>query len=193
MMKGEQKFNLGVGEGESKVLSRKEARGIETFAAAWQKGHSTCVVAELLSPPRLAKEAEQQGLRGISFDIKNGFYLPNTQTQREVDRILDEEKVGLLVVCPKSKQWGGWYRLNEHKLPTWKRVWNRKVAEKQVDFCIAQVKKQLKRGGGAIFEHPWSSNVWRYPPMVKLLNSMFLCKTNMCAYGLTGCHPCRHG
>lgn len=182
MMKGDQKFNLG--EGESKVLSRKEARGIETLAAAWQKGRSTCVVAELFSPPRFAKEAEQQGLRGISFDIKNGFDLLNTQTQREVDRILDEEKPALLVVCPECKHWGGWYRLNEHKLPTWKRVWNRKVAEKQVDFCIAQVKKQLKRGGRAIFEHPWSSNVWRYPPMVKLLNSMFLCKTNMCAYGL---------
>ena len=73
MMKGDRKFNLG--EGEPKVLSRKEARGIESLAASWQKGRSTCVVAELFSPPGFAKEPERQGLRGLSFDIKNCFDL----------------------------------------------------------------------------------------------------------------------
>eukprot|EP00435_Cladocopium_sp_Y103_P016924 s2219_g4.t1 len=182
MMKGDKQFQLGTGD--SKVLSRKEARCIESLAASWQKGKSTCVVAELFSPPRFAQEAERQGLRGLSFDIKNGFDLFKPQVQREVDQLLDEERPELLVLCPECKHWGGWYRLNEHKLPTWKRVWNRRIAEKQVDFCIAQAKKQLKRGGRVIFEHPWPSSVWRYPPMLKLLNTMFLCKTNMCAYGL---------
>ena len=52
------------------VLSRREARVVEAMSAAWQKGQSKCVVAELFSPPRFTLEAECQGLTGLSFDFK---------------------------------------------------------------------------------------------------------------------------
>ena len=63
-------------------------------------------------------------------------------------------------------------------------MWNRNVAERQVEFCIAQAKRQLRFGGRVLFEHPWSSGLWTHPPMAKLLKSMHLCKASMCAYGL---------
>ena len=119
----------------TKALSKREARVLESMAAAWQKGKSKCVVAELFSPPRFTTEAERQGLTGLNFE-----------------------------------------------LPTWRRVWNRNVAERQAEFCIAQAKRQLRRGGRVLFEHPWSSGVWTHPPMAK--KSMHLCKASMCAYGL---------
>ena len=168
----------------TKALSKREARVLESLAAAWQKGNSKCVVAELFSPPRFTTEAERQGLTGLSFDLKNGYNLLDRRTQREVEAQLDEVRPELLVLCPECKHWGGWYRLNEHKLPNWKRVWNRNVAERQVEFCIAQAKRQLRRGGRVLFEHPWSSGVWNHPPMAKLHKSMHLCKASMCAYGL---------
>ena len=168
----------------TKALSKREARVLESLAAAWQKGNSKCLVAELFSPPRFSTEAERQGLAGLSFDLKNGYNLLDRKTQQQVEAQLDEVRPELLVLCPECKHWGGWYRLNEHKLPNWKRVWNRRVAERQVEFCIAQAKRQLRRGGRVLFEHPWSSGVWSYPPMAKLLQSMYLCKASMRAYGL---------
>ena len=141
-------------------------------------------MAELFSPPRFTTEAERQGLTGLSFDLKNGYNLLDRRTQREVEAQLDEVRPELLVLCPECKHWGGWYRLHEHKLPHWKRVWNRNVAERQVEFCIAQAKRKMRRGGRVLFEHPWSSGVWKYPPMAKLLKSMHLCKASMRAYGL---------
>ena len=165
-------------------LTKKEARHIESLAAAWSKGKSNCVVAELFSPPRFTLEVEKLGKKGLAYDLKTGYNLLNPKVQRQVEEELDRECPELLVCCPECKHWGGWYRLNEHKLPTWKRIWNRRMAEKQVDFCIAQAKRQIKRGGRVLFEHPWPSGVWRYPPMAKLLKLMHLCKASMCAYGL---------
>eukprot|EP00435_Cladocopium_sp_Y103_P056355 s943_g19.t1 len=167
-----------------KTLTKREARVIESMAAAWQKGRSKCVVAELFSPPRFTLEAERQGLTGLSFDLKNGYNLLDRKTQQEVAAQLDDVQPELLVLCPECKHWGGWYRLNEKKLPVWQQIWNRNVAQRQVDFCITQAKRQLKRGGRVLFEHPWSSGVWGYPPMMKLLKNMHLCKASMCAYGL---------
>ena len=48
-----------------------------------------------------------------------------------------------------------------------------------------QVKKQLDRGGRVIIEHPWSSDLWKYPPITKLLRRMHLCRTDLCAYELS--------
>ena len=35
-----------------------------------------------------------------------------------------------------------------------------------------------------LIEHPWSSDLWKYPPMAKLLRQMHLCRTDLCSYGL---------
>lgn len=166
------------------TITRREARCLKAFEPAWSKNTDSCIVAELFSPPRFSVEAERWGKSGLSFDIKQGWDLLSPSTQKHVDEILDEAKPDLLVLCPECKHWGGWYRMNQYKLPMWRRLANKRIAEKQVLFCIQQAKKQIKRGGRVLFEHPWSSNMWKFPPMKKLLNSMHLCKASMCAYGL---------
>lgn len=59
-----------------------------------------------------------------------------------------------------------------------------RYAKKQVDFCVQEIKKQIKRGGRVLIEHPWSSDMWKYEPMAKATKSMFKCRADMCAYGL---------
>ena len=167
------------------TITRREARCLKAFEPAWSKNSDSCIVAELFSPPRFSAEAERWGKSGLAFDIKQGWDLLDPSVQKHVDKVLDEAKPDLLVLCPECKHWGGWYRLNQYKLPMWRRLANKQVAEKQVLFCIQQAKKQIKRGGRVLFEHPWSSNLWKFPPMRKLLKSMHLCKAAMCAYGLT--------
>eukprot|EP00435_Cladocopium_sp_Y103_P051731 s413_g16.t1 len=170
--------------GVTRSLTKREARCVETQTAAWDKSFSKCLVAELFSPPRFSAKAKEKGYHGLSFDIKQGWDLLKKDTQRQVSAKLDEAKPSLLVLCPECKHWGGWYRLNQHKLPLWVQVYNRQVAQKQADFCVEQAKRQLKRGGRVLIEHPWSSSLWKYPPMAKLLKQMHLCRASMCAYGL---------
>lgn len=99
----------------------------------------------------------QKGERkGLSYDIKQGWDLLKTSIQRQVD------------------------------LPMLEQLQNERIAQRQADFCVQQIKKQIKRGGRVLVEHPWASDQWKYPPMAKLLksNQLVVHRANMCAYEL---------
>ena len=170
--------------GVSRNLTRREARCLLSKQPAWTKGDSKCLVAELFSPPRFAKLAREKGFDGLSYDILQGCDLLDKKTQAEVSKQLDEANPELLVLSPECKHWGGWYRLNQTKLSLVEQVTNKKKAEAQATFCVAQAKRQIKRGGRVLLEHPWSSGLWSFPPVKKLLKQMRLCKASMCAYDL---------
>ena len=123
----------------------------------------------------------------MAFDIKQGWDLTDPGTQAKVSTLLESEKPELLVLCPECKHWGGWYKLNQHRLSMIDQLRNKKQAEKQADFCAKQAEKQLKRGGRVLIEHPWSSQMWQYGPMKKVLKQMHLVPVDMCAYVL--CDP----
>ena len=135
-----------------KQLTKREARCVESNKHAWQKGGSKCLVAELFSPPRFALAAKAKGYLGLSFDIQQGYDLLKKDVQKQVNQQLEESRPELLVLCPECKHWGGWYRLNQHKLPMWVQLYNKQIAQKQADFCVEQAKRQLKRGGRVLIE-----------------------------------------
>ena len=165
-------------------ISAKQNRGLQSQKKSWTKGKSKCAVAELFSPPRFSKAAETMGETGLSFDIVDGWDLTSPAVQRKVDQQLEEAQPELLVACPECKHWGGWYRLNQHKLPMVQQLQNRRTAIKQADFVADQIKKQLRRGGRVLVEHPWSSGLWKHPPIAKVLKEMHLCRADLCAYDL---------
>ena len=67
-------------------------------------------------PPRFSQVAEEQGKKGLAFDILQGWDLNKPKTQSTVDKILDQKQPDLLVACPPCKHWGGWFRLNQQHL-----------------------------------------------------------------------------
>ena len=89
-------------------LSKRERRVVLSQMRAWSKSSSNCKVAELFSPPRFAKVAEELGYKGLSFDLQQPD-LTSPSVQRDVSSALEEAKPELLVVCPECKHWGGWY------------------------------------------------------------------------------------
>ena len=165
-------------------LTRRESRVLLAQQKAWNRSSGGCLVAELFSPPRFSAVAAELGEKGLSYDIQQGWDLTKPSVQRQVSEELDQAKPDLLVVCPECKHWGGWYRLNQKHLSMEQQLLNRQYAKKQVDFCVQEIKKQLKRGGRILIEHPWSSDMWKYEPLVKVTKSMFKCRADMCAYGL---------
>ena len=64
---------------------------------------------------------------------------------------------------------------------------NKQQAKKQAQFCVDQIKKQLRRGGRVLLEHPWNSDLWKFEPLQKLFKSqqLTLTRNDMCAFGLT--------
>lgn len=165
-------------------ISTKQNRALQAQKNSWNKGESKCMVAELFSPPRFSAVAKTMGETGLSFDIEDGWDLTIPSVQKKVDQQLSEARPELLVACPECKHWGGWYRLNQHKLPMVQQLQNRRIAIKQADFVADQIKKQLRRGGRVLVEHPWSSGLWKHPPIAKVLKEMHLCRTDLCAYDL---------
>ena len=123
-------------------------------------------VAEIFSPPRFTEAVEKQDGSGIFFDILQGWDLNSPKTQRHVDRLLDQKRPKLLVACPPFTHRGGWYHLNQHQLSLLECLRNKRVAQKQADFVVSQVKKQAKswlstcgvQGCGII--RPWPKS-WR--------------------------------
>lgn len=134
--------------------------------------------------PRFAKHVQGGETNCRAFDIVNGWDLTKPSVQKEVDKILDEGNPELLVVCPPCGHWGGWYHLNQHDLILLERLVNQRVAIKQVDFAVLQIKKQFNCGGRMLVEHPWPSGMWKHPPMAKVLKRLHLCRVDMCAYDL---------
>ena len=135
--------DMSLVEGCERTLTRREYRCLLAHKEAWEKGQSSVAVAELFSPPRFSKVLEQRGEQGLAFDIKQGWDLTNSKTQNIVDKQLDEAKPELLVCCPECKHWGGWYRLNRHKLPVVQQLHNQRQARAQAEFCAQQIRKQL--------------------------------------------------
>ena len=167
-------------------FSQREHRCLLAQQHAWKKERSQCKVAELFSPPRFAEKARQWGASGRSYDIKQGWDLTDPKVQRVVDEELEHLQPELLVCCPECKHWGGWYRLNQHRLPLLQQLANKQQAKKQAQFCVDQIKKQLRRGGRVLVEHPWNSDLWQFEPLRKLLRAqqLTLTRNDMCAYDL---------
>ena len=141
-------------------------------------------VAELFSPPRFTVEAQNRGDQGIAFDKKQGWDLMDRATQQKVDRLLDELRPELLVVCPPCTHAGGWEHLNACYRTPLERALLIKANKDRLRFSRQQIEKQVRRGGEFLFEHPWGADTWGDPEFKQLKRKYGVVKTDMCQHGL---------
>ena len=92
--------------------SPREARQLHTqakmcFAVHTHKPKDRCLVMEVFSPRRFAKEAEAHGFRSRSYDLKTGFDLRTNAHRRQVEQDLVNDPPALLVLCPPCTNEGG--------------------------------------------------------------------------------------
>eukprot|EP00435_Cladocopium_sp_Y103_P019462 s1915_g4.t1 len=167
------------------TLKKKECRCLlAQFNKKERMQGSKVLVAELFSPPRFTKYAQQLGYQGLSYDIQQGCDLDDLATQKRVSKELDENKPELLVVCPPCRNRGGWEHLNRMYRSPLETARLLRRSRRQVAFCAAEIQKQLKRGGEFLFEHPWPSEAWNDPSMTSLKRKFGVDRIDMCAYGL---------
>lgn len=142
------------------------------------------LVAELFSPPRFSKMAQDHGKMGLAFDKKQGWDLLDSNTQSYVDKLLDQTRPELLIVCPPCTHEGGWENLNQYFRTPMERAVLIRNNRRRLRFAVEQIHKQIRRGGDFMFEHPWPSHVWRSPIMGSLCRKYGIFRVDMCAYNL---------
>ena len=145
---------------------------------------SQIAVAELFSEPCLSKIAQDQGAKGIAFDMKQGCDLTDPVVQKEVEHLLDQACPYLLTASPPCTHWGGWDHLNRRVRTPVERARLIRAARGQVRFCVRQVLRQVKRGGEFMFKHPLGSAVWKMPEIVSLKRKFGFTTIDMCAHSV---------
>eukprot|EP00435_Cladocopium_sp_Y103_P043656 s3767_g12.t1 len=114
--------------------SMKENRCLMAQARAWDKmdpRNQGCMVAELFSPPRFSKVANELNREGLAFDILQGWHLNRPSVQQKADALPEKKRPELLVACPPCKHWGGWFRLNQLQLTLLEKCRLQRIARKQ--------------------------------------------------------------
>ena len=128
----------------------------------------------------------------MAFDIKQGCDLTDSQTQKEVDELLDQARPKSLTASPPCTYWGGWDHLNKcHRTPV-ERARLIRIARRQVKFSVEQIHKQLRRGGDFLLEHPIGSSIWKEPAVRELKRKYGFHRVDMRAYGLKDPKSGRH-
>lgn len=167
------------------TLKQKECRCLLAQMKTLENNkQSQYAVAELFSPPRFTTEAENRGLKGLAFDIKQGWDLLDPKTQDRVDKLLDRAKPQLLVACPTCTNSGGWENLNQYFRSPVERAQLNRRNRARLRFCVKQIHKQLHRGGDFLLEHPWPSQIWKSPEINSLKRKYGVFRVDMCAFDL---------
>jgi hypothetical protein len=125
-------------------------------------------VAEIYSPPRVARMAERMGMAsGWSLDLTEvdpddgqpwNFSKPDKRAKAK--KKLLEDKPALLVACPMCKEFSTWNDLNsEYRTDE---VVRDKITEavSHLQFALELCREQLKAGRLLLFEHPCGASSW---------------------------------
>lgn len=144
-------------------------------------------VSEVFSPPRIAKEAERQGMKpGTSFDLKTGWDLSNPAQKKEMWKKLEAEQPELLIICPPCVAFSILQHLNYPKMG-WGKAWMLlSTGVEHLELAMELAKWQRKRGKYFMFEHPASALSWKEPCVQKVENmpGVLTAITDMCMFGL---------
>ena len=167
---------------KEKQLSRKERKAVEKSLAG-----VVSTVSEVFSPPRIAPEAERQGLKaGSSFDLITGWDLSQPKDRKRMWQSLKEEDPMLIVLSPPC---GPFSVLQEWNLPrmSWeKAVCLIQTGVENLELAMLIAAWQARRGRYVLFEHPWLARSWKEEMVERVLQipGMIRVRCDMCMFGL---------
>lgn len=151
---------------------------------------STCDLAELFSPPRVALVAQERGLRvqlDQIFDLEAGWDVRRKSCRDQFREFQRKKKPGMLVESPECKAYSqlmnvNWDRMDPSQvrqiISEGKLMW---------DFAVEAAEEQCEAGNYFALEHPAKASSWSTPRVQKLLRmpGVALIEFDMCAFGLT--------
>ena len=153
---------LGEGESEDDYLDEVDRTLQKGCRKRIVKKMRELTVSEVYSRPRIAKEAQKQGLgEGTSFDLLTGYDLSKEQDQQACWKKLIEEDPDLVVVCPPCGPFSQLQRLNYPRMRMEQAIVMLQDGLQHLEFAMQVFEWQVRRGRWALFEHPQGSAAWQ--------------------------------
>ena len=136
-------------------------------------------VAEVYSPPRVTRMAEQMGLRaGWALDLTthddDGRAWNFDQLEmrnRAVRRLLRDEPT-LLIGSPMCTAFGQMNHINYSRMDPMEVKAHKEYGRRHFEFCTKLYDMQWNAGRYFLHEHPAEASSWSEPCMTRLMKSM---------------------
>ena len=150
-------------------------------------------VAEIYSPPRIAKRAEAWGLRGgWSLDLTEkdhdgkAWDLSKKEMRRRAVQKINKDKPLLIIGSPMCTDWSSMMNLNWGKMTEEQKEKRMTSARSHLRFCVKIYKHQVKENRYYVHEHPLGARSWNEPMIRAMLKkeSNILATIDQCQYGL---------
>ena len=152
-----------------------------------QKSMKDLTVYEVYSTPRVAKTAQEMGLKkGTSFDILSGYDLSTAKDRKRCWRQLQLEDPDLLLLCPPCGPFSCLQNLNYDRMEIGKAIAMVGEGLQHLEFSMKLYEWQVRRGKRAIFEHPAGSKAWDEECVQRVLRlkDVRRVRADQCEYGL---------
>ena len=152
-----------------------------------RKNLKELTVSELYSTPRVAQQAQEDGLTaGTSFDLKNGYDFNRSADRKRAMRVLEKENPDLLIVCPPCGPFSPLQELNYPKMKVERAMMMLGEGLGHLQFAMQALEWQIRRGKLGIFEHPERSRAWEEECVrrVQELPGVQIVTGDQCQYGL---------
>ena len=124
------------------------------------------------------------GLKGISFDVLNGWDFTVKANRDWVKEELRLNPPELLVICPPCTDAGGWFNLNSLYMSCSEVLSRRRKLKTFMLFVKDLIRQQVAAGGRFLFEHPAGSDVWHDDEMQQWCQELTSFITHMCCFDL---------
>ena len=121
-------------------------------------------VAEIYSPPRVAKRAEQWGLTGgwgLDFETEDSdgklLNFSKSTTGARTMKNINRDKPLLIVGSPMCIDWSAMMNVNWPRMSAEEKARRMHEALKHLRFCVNIYKHQVSEGRYYVHEHPMSA------------------------------------
>lgn len=148
-------------------------------------------VAEIYSPPRATKRAEQWGLKGgwgLDLTAKDNDGKPwdfSSSTMRSGNKINKDTPL-LIAGSSTCTVWSAMMNLNWPRTTAEERARRTHKARKHLRFYVKMNKLQISEGRYCLHEHPVAAKSWQEPKIKAMLESEhnILTRLDQCQCGL---------
>lgn len=141
----------------------------------------------MYSPPRLVPAAQRAGLKArLSMDLSTGYDFRKPEGLKRSRQELKQRRPAVLLACPPCRTLSPLRGLSNYKRDAKVVREEEQEGEAYLEHALDAIEFQLSHGRGFLFERPWTSQAWKHPRVIQLLErkDMYMIRVDMCAFGL---------
>ena len=148
------------------------------------------VLAEIFSPPRLTRYAQQRDGLALDLTVMDEYGQPwdfsKADCRQRANEKIADLSPDLLLGCTPCRMYSPLQFLNRNKGDPVQKQQDVEEAQQHLDFCAGQYEAQMMRRKFFVHEHPANATSWESPSMVRIAGrpDVYTVVGEMCEQGL---------